>query len=150
MQMKLLKSLAPIAIGMGAGYFLGGGTVGGAASSAVVKELASSFLTTTGFKRKDGTTQLPFKMAVAPSPRSVKELTRGNPSQVPPQLQPIQKMISANPQLATAMSNLYQNAQNQQVRDMFASFQTADVQPTIRQGRRTIVTEQPKNIQVTV
>jgi hypothetical protein len=24
------------------------------------------------------------------------------------------------------------------------------VQPTIRQGRRTIVTEQPKNIQVTV
>ena len=90
-------------------------------------------------------------MAVAPSPRSVKELTRGNPSQVPAQLQPIQRMVSANPQLATAMSNLYQNAQNQQVRDMFASFQTEDVvQPTLKQGRRTIVTEQPKNIQVTV
>jgi len=146
--MKLLKALAPIAIGIGAGYFLGGGTVGSAASSAAVKGLASSFLTATG--RKKGERQLPFQMAVAPSPRSVEELTRGNPLQVPPQLQPIQKMVSANPQLATAMSNLYQNAQNQQVRDMFASFQTADVQPTIRQGRRTIVTEQPKNIQVTI
>ena len=148
--MKLLKALAPIAIGIGAGHFLGGGTLGGAASSTVVKELASSFLTATGSKRKDGTTQLPFKMAVAPSPRSVEELTRGNPSQVPAQLQPIQRMVSANPQLATAMSNLYENAQNKQVRDMFASFQTDVVQPTLRQGRRTIGTEQPKNIQVTV
>lgn len=148
MQMKLLKALAPIAIGIGAGYFLSGGTLGGAASSATVKGLASSFLTATG--REKGQRQLPFQMAVAPRPRSIQELTRGSPSQVPEQLQPIQKMITTNPQLATAMSNLYQNAQNQQVRDMFASFQTTDVQPTIRQGRRTIVTEQPKNIQVTV
>ena len=148
MQMKLLKALAPIALGMGAGYFLGGGTLGGAASSAAVKGLASSFLTATG--RKKGEKQLPFQMAVAPRPRSVQELTRGSSSQVPARLQPIERMVNANPQLATAMSNLYENAQNKQVRDMFASFQTDVVQPTLRQGRRTIVTEQPKNIQVAI
>ena len=146
--MKLLKALAPIAIGIGAGYFLGGGTLGGAASSAAVKGLASSFLTATG--RKKGKNQLPFQMAVAPRPRSVQELTRGSSSQVPARLQPIERMVNANPQLATAMSNLYENAQNKQVRDMFASFQTDVVQPTLRQGRRTIVTEQPKNIQVAI
>ena len=145
--MKLLQQLAPIAAAMGAGYFLGGGTLSGAVSSEAVKGLATSFLTTTGFDKDES--RQPFKYATFERPRSVKQLTRGSPSAVPASLQPIERLISGSPRLETAMANLYNNASNQQVREMFSQY-SQDASPTLRQGRRTLTTEQPGDIKVDV
>lgn len=146
--MKLLQQLAPIAAAMGAGYFLGGGTLSGAVSSEAVKGLATSFLTTTGFGKGESREQ-PFKYASFERPRSVKQITRGSPSAVPASLQPIERLISGSPRLETAMANLYNNASNQQVREMFSQY-SQDASPTLRQGRRTLTIEQPGNIRVDV
>ena len=145
--MKLLQQLAPIAAAMGAGYFLGGGTLSGAVSSEAAKGLATSFLATTGFGKDES--RQPFKYATFERPRSVKQLTRGSPSAVPASLQPIERLISGSPRLETAMANLYNNASNQQVREMFSQY-SQDASPTLRQGRRTLTTEQPGNIRVDV
>lgn len=140
--MNLLKTLAPIAAGIGAGYFLGGGSMG-TAGQGLAGELARSFLASQG--RSDGSQ--PFTMMkVDTRPRSVKELTRG--AAVPAQLQPVQQLVSQSPRLETAMRNLYNNGTNTQVRDMFGMY--AQDMSTLKQGRRTLATEQPKDIQVGV
>jgi hypothetical protein len=68
---------------------------------------------------------------------------------MPSSLQPIQQLVSNSPRLETAMANLYNNASNQQVREMFSQY-SQDMPSTLRQGRRTLTTEQPGNIQVDV
>lgn len=140
--MNLLKTLAPIAAGIGAGYFLGGGSMS-TAGEGLTGELARSFLASQG--RSDGSQ--PFAMVKADArPRSVKELTRG--AAMPAQLQPVQQLVSQSPRLETAMRNLYNNGTNTQVRDMFGMY--AQDMSTLKQGRRTLTTEQPKDIQVGV
>ena len=140
--MNLLKTLLPIAAGIGAGYFFGGGTAAGIDTA----RLATSFLTATG-----GGQGNPFQSStsqgLAIRPRTVKELTRGSASTAPASLQPIQRLVSNSPRLETAMANLYNNASNQQVREMFSQY-SQDASPTLRQGRRTLTTEQPGNIRV--
>ena len=142
---NLLKSVAGIALGVGAGYILGGGAKG-TIDGDLGKDLASSFLKS-GLGG-GGTGGQPFKVTqiTPPRPRSVEELTRGQ-SPVPANLQPLQQMVSASPRLETALRNLYANASNTQVQEVFSKY-GADVKPTIQQGRRTIVTAQPKDIEV--
>lgn len=80
---------------------------------------------------KDGV----FAAAPTVRPRSVKELTRGTPSVAPVMgaAQPTYNPYS-RPEIQTAMSNLLQNARNQQIRDFMT---TQMVQPTIA-GQRTL------------
>ena len=142
--MNLLKTLLPIAAGIGAGYFFGGGTAAGIDTA----RLATSFLTATG--RGEG--QNPFQSSqLTLRPRRPEELTSGSKASmsIPPSLQPIQQLVSNSPRLETAMTNLYNNASNQQVREMFSQY-SQDMPSTLRQGRRTLTTEQPGNIQVDV
>lgn len=141
--MNLLKTLAPIAAGIGAGYFLGGGSTG-TAGEGLTGELARSFLASQG--RSDGSQPFAMIKADARRPRPVKQLTRG--AAVPAQLQPVQQLVSQSPRLETAMRNLYSNGTNAQVRDMFGMY--AQDMSTLKQGRRTLTTEQPRDIQVGV
>ena len=144
--MNLLKTLLPIAAGIGAGYFLGGGTAAGIDTA----RLATSFLTATG-----GGQGNPFQKSQQAGlklrPRRPEELTSGSKASIrmPSSLQPIQQLVSNSPRLETAMTNLYNNASNQQVREMFSQY-SQDMPSTLRQGRRTLTTEQPGNIQVDV
>ena len=143
--MNLLKTLLPIAAGIGAGYFFGGGTAAGIDTA----RLATSFLTATGRGEGQNPFQSSTSQGLAIRPRTVKELTRGSASAAPASLQPIQRLVSNSPRLETAMANLYNNASNQQVREMFSQY-SQDMPSTLRQGRRTLTTEQPGNIKVDV
>jgi len=80
---------------------------------------------------KDGV----FAAAPEVRPRTVKELTRGTPA-VSPTLAAAQPTYNpySRPEIQTAMSNLLQNARNQQIRDFLT---TQMVQPTIA-GQRTL------------
>ena len=142
--MNLLKTLLPIAAGIGAGYFFGGGTAAGIDTA----RLATSFLTATG-RGQGNPFQSSTSQGLAIRPRTVKELTRGNTSATPASLQPIQRLVSNSPRLETAMANLYNNASNYQVREMFSQY-SQDMPSNLRQGRRTLTTEQPGNIKVDV
>lgn len=139
--MNLLKALAPIAAGIGAGYLFGGGGT----SSEITGELARSFLFSQGKSSKEFSA--PFQAASITRPRRVEELTRGSPTAAPAQLRPVQQLVSNSPRLETAMLNLYQNASNAQVREMFGKYSN-DMTPTLRQGRRTLAVEQPGDIEV--
>lgn len=95
-----------------------------------LKKGAQTFTKATGADKK------PFT-AAAPEvrPRSVKQLTRGTPA-VSPTLAAAQPTYNpySRPEIQTAMSNLLQNARNQQIRDFLT---TQMVQPTIA-GQRTL------------
>lgn len=80
---------------------------------------------------KDGV----FPAAPEVRPRTVKSLTRGTPA-VSPTLAAAQPTYNpySRPEIQTAMSNLLQNARNQQIRDFLT---TQMIQPTIA-GQRTL------------
>ena len=148
--MNLLKAVMPIALGLGAGYIGQSGGLAGLKENPLAQKLSKSFLSMQGKLDADGNAirSNPFQTAQANiRPRSVQELTRGG-GQTPAQIAPMQQIVASSPRLETAVSNLYQTASNAQVKEMFGMY-SQDIPATLRQGRRTIQTKQPGDIQVT-
>ena len=140
-----LGDILKVAVPAVGGYVLGGGSFTKAAvGSSVVKDLATSFLGSTGQLGEDNkpvpTGFVPTEMG---KPRTVQELTAGTRAATrAPQLTRSQNPVYQMPEVQTAFSNLLNNARNEQVRRMLRE-NGYDVQPTTRQGRRTASLEAP-------
>lgn len=79
-------------------------------------------------------------------PRSVQELTRGQ-SVGRVELSPIQKQLYSNPAVRQAAERLIQSNNNHMANLRAA---TGNVAPTLKAGRRTIVTETPELTEIQV
>ena len=141
--MNLLTALIPLGIAAVSGGMSGGQQTG-------TKEgmgLAESFLISTGaIKGKAGMSGVqPFTAPGAARPRSVAELTRGQPSTRAMRMDPVQRMVQSDPRVASAVSRMLTESSNQQMRDFSSKYATRVTTP---QGRKTIATKQPGDIKV--
>ena len=113
--------------------------------------LAESFLLSTGALTpgsKDGPTMVsPFSAPQARTPRSVAELTRGQPSTRAMRMDPVQRIVQSDPRVTSAVSRMLTESSNQQMRDFTSKYATPI---TTRPGRRTLATKQPGDIKVKV
>ena len=148
--MNLLTALIPIGLSM----IMGGGAqqpqTGSTASSIVGKQgmnLGESFLISMGaMKGPEGMAGVqPFTAPEAARPRSVAELTRGQPATRAMRMDPVQRMVQSDPRVASAVSRMLTESSNQQMRDFSAKYATPVM---TRPGRRTIATKQPGDIKV--
>ena len=148
--MNLLTALIPIGLSM----IMGGGAqqpqTGSTASSIVGKQgmnLGESFLVSMGaMKGPEGMAGVqPFTAPEAARPRSVAELTRGQPTTRAMRMEPVQRMVQSDPRVASAVSRMLTESSNQQMRDFSAKYATPVM---TRPGRRTIATKQPGDIKV--
>ena len=148
--MNLLTALIPIGLSM----IMGGGAqqpqTGSTASSIVGKQgmnLGETFLVSMGaVKGPEGMAGIqPFTAPEAARPRSVAELTRGQPTTRAMRMDPVQRMVQSDPRVASAVSRMLTESSNQQMRDFSAKYATPVM---TRPGRRTIATKQPGDIKV--
>ena len=131
--MNLLKSLLPIAAMAGLQYY----QQGGGATAATVSATAQSFLHSTDPERG----RQVFGSAPVVKSRSAAELAAGSRRATEyARLDPIQRVVVAEPRVETAMNNLLQNARNPNIIDFFSKYGT--VQPTAKgSGVKTRMTE---------
>lgn len=123
--MNLLKSLLPIAA-VAAGAYFGGG--GGAVTG---QRLATSFLDSQQ-RSREGTA--PFQSAPVVRPTKLGQMNLGSKgSNIPVQMNPIQRIMGTEPRLESALSSLVNNATNQQVIDLFSKF--GSIQYTAKGGK---------------
>ena len=130
--MNLLKSLLPIAAMAGLQYFSQGSV-----NPATTGQLAASFLDSTDPQKG----RQVFGSAPVVQSRSAAELAAGSRRATEyARLDPIQRVVVAEPRVETAMNNLLQNARNPNIIDFFSKYGT--VQPTTRgSGVKTRMTE---------
>lgn len=148
--MNLLTALIPLGIAAITGGMSGGQQTGSTASSIVGKQgmnLGESFLVSMGaMKGPEGMSGVqPFTTPEAARPRSVAELTRGQPTTRAMRMDPVQRMVQSDPRVASAVSRMLTESSNQQMRDFAAKYATPI---TTRPGRRTLATKQPGDIKV--
>tara|TARA_Y100001972_G_scaffold126437_1_gene180166 strand:- start:7779 stop:8228 length:450 start_codon:yes stop_codon:yes gene_type:complete len=148
--MNLLTALIPLGIAAITGGMSGGQQTGSTASSIVGKQgmnLGESFLVSMGaMKGPEGMSGVqPFTAPEAARPRSVAELTRGQPTTRAMRMDPVQRMVQSDPRVASAVSRMLTESSNQQMRDFAAKYATPI---TTRPGRRTLATKQPGDIKV--
>jgi hypothetical protein len=150
--MNLLTALIPLGLSM----IMGGGAqqpqTGSTASSIVGRQgmnLGESFLVSMGaMKGPEGMSGVkPFTAPKAARPRSVAELTRGQPSTRAMRMDPVQRIVQSDPRVASAVSRMLTESSNQQMRDFSAKYATRVTTP---QGRKTLTTKQPGDIKVGV
>jgi hypothetical protein len=138
----VLASMIPIGLdlitGSGPGAKAGEGDVG--------KDLAKTFLKSTGFLApKEGeAVGSVFSMAPEARPRTAGELAAGSRQAAQVKLSPQAQLVLNNPKLATKLPNFIQNSTNPQMAD----FRAKHVPLTVQQGRKTLATPQPKDIRV--
>ena len=138
----LLASLIPIGLdivtGSGPGAKAGQGDVG--------KELAKTFLKSTGFlaPAEGEAVGSVFSMAPEARPRTAAELAAGSRQATKVQLSPQAQLVMNNPKLASKLPNFIQNSTNPQIAD----FRAKHVPLTVQQGRKTLATPQPEKIRV--
>lgn len=150
--MNLLTALIPLGIAAITGGMSGGQQTGSTASSIVGKQgmnLGESFLVSMGaMKGPEGMKGVtPFAAPEAARPRSVAELTRGQPATRAMRMDPVQRMVQSDARVASAVSRMLTESSNQQMRDFAAKYATPI---TTRSGRRTLATKQPGDIKVGV
>lgn len=113
--------------------------------------LAESFLLSTGAltpgKKGEPSMVSPFSAPQARTPRSVAELTRGQPSTRAMRMDPVQRIVQSDPRVTSAVSHMLTESSNQQMRDFSAKYATRVTTP---QGRKTLATKQPGDIKVGV
>ena len=148
--MNLLTALIPLGIAAISGGMGGGQQTGSTASNIVGKQgmnLGESFLVSMGaMKGPEGTSGVqPFTAPEAARPRSVAELTRGQPSTRAMRMDPVQRMVQSDPRVASAVSRMLTESSNQQMRDFSSKYATRVTTP---QGRKTIAPKQPGDIKV--
>ena len=138
----LLASLIPIGLdmitGSGPGAKAGQGDVG--------KQLAQTFLKSTGFlaPAEGEAVGSIFSMAPEARPRTAAELAAGSRQATKVQLSPQAQLVMNNEKLATKIPQFIQNSTNPQIAD----FRAKHVSPTLQQGRKTLAPPQPKEIRV--
>jgi len=144
--MNLLTALIPLGIAA-----ISGGTGGGTEKTGGKggMGLAESFLVSTGaIKGPGGMSGVqPFTAPEAARPRSVAELTRGQPGTRAMTMDPVQRIVQSDPRVASAVSRMLTESSNQQMRDFSAKYATRVTTP---QGRKTLTTKQPGDIKVGV
>ncbi|MGB0142473.1 MAG: hypothetical protein ACPF8W_05255 [Luminiphilus sp.] len=148
--MNLLTALIPLGLAAITGGMSGSQQTGSTASSIVGKQgmnLGESFLVSMGaMKGPEGMAGVqPFTAPEAARPRSVAELTRGQPATRAMRMDPVQRMVQSDPRVASAVSRMLTESSNQQMRDFSAKYATPVM---TRPGRRTIATKQPGDIKV--
>ena len=138
----LLASLIPIGLDMITGS--GPGAKGGKGD--VGKQLAQSFLQSTGVvgQTKGQEVGSVFSMAPEARPRTAGELAAGSRKASQVQLSPQAQLVMNNQKLATKIPQFIQNSTNPQIAD----FRAKHVPMTVQQGRKTLATPQPKEIRV--
>ena len=138
----LLASLIPIGLDMVTGS--GPGAKGGKGD--VGKQLAQSFLQSTGVVGQTKGQQVGsvFSMAPEARPRTAAELAAGSRQASQVQLSPQAQLVMNNQKLATKIPQFIQNSTNPQIAD----FRAKHVPMTVQQGRKTLATPQPKEIRV--
>ena len=138
----LLASLIPIGLDMITGS--GPGAKGGKGD--VGKQLAQSFLQSTGILGQKAGQEVGSVFAMAPEarPRTAGELAAGSRQASQVQLSPQAQLVMNNPKLATRLPDFIQNSTNPQMAD----FRAKHVPMTVQQGRKTLATPQPKEIRV--
>ena len=138
----LLASMIPIGLdmitGSGPGATAGQGDVG--------KQLAQTFLKSTGFlaPAEGEAVGSIFSMAPEARPRTAAELAAGSRQATKVQLSPQAQLVMNNPKLASKIPQFIQNSTNPQIAD----FRAKHVSPTLQQGRKTLAPPQPKEIRV--
>ena len=138
----LLASMIPIGLdmitGSGPGAKAGQGDVG--------KQLAQTFLKSTGFlaPAEGEAVGSIFSMAPEARPRTAAELAAGSRQATKVQLSPQAQLVMNNPKLASKIPQFIQNSTNPQMAD----FRAKHVSPTLQQGRKTLAPPQPKEIRV--
>jgi len=149
---NLLAALIPIGMSM----IMGGGgqqtQTGSTASNIVGKQgmdLGESFLISMGaMKGPEGMSGVqPFRAPEAGRPRSVQELTRGQPATRAMRMDPVQRMIQSDARVASAVAKMMSESTNPQMVDFRSKYAT---RATAQQGRRTLGTKQPGDIKVGV
>lgn len=144
--MNLLTALIPIGIAAISGGFsseTGTKSKGGNGMS-----LAESFLVSTGAMQKEGIKGVtPFTAPEVARPRSVAELTRGQPDTRAMRMDPVQRIVQSDARVASAVSRMLTESSNQQMRDFSAKYATRVTTP---QGRKTLATKQPGDIKIGV
>jgi len=150
--MNLLTALIPLGIAAISGGMSGGQQTGSTASSIVGKQgmnLGESFLVSMGaMKGPEGMSGVqPFSAPQVQRPRSVAELTRGQPGTRAMRMDPVQRIVQSDPRVASAVSRMLTESSNQQMRDFSAKYATRVTTP---QGRKTLATKQPGDIKVGV
>ena len=140
----LLASLIPIGLDMITGS--GPGAKGGKGD--VGKQLAQSFLQSTGILGQKSGQEVGSVFAMAPEarPRTAGELAAGSrQATTTPKMDPIQRIVQSDPRLTSAINKMFTESSNQQMRDFTAKFA---VRATTPQGRKTLATKQPGDIKV--
>ena len=150
--MNLLTALIPLGIAAVTGGMSSGQQTGSTASNIVGKKgmnLGESFLVSMGaMKGPEGISGVqPFTAPTAARPRSVAELTRGQPGTRAMRMDPVQRIVQSDPRVASAVSRMLTESSNQQMRDFSAKYATRVTTP---QGRKTLATKQPGDIKVGV
>jgi len=158
--MNLLTALIPVGLAMIAGGTGGQQQMGSSLAQNMITGsggggggmgLAESFLLSTGALTpggKGGPSMVsPFSAPQARTPRSVAELTRGQPSTRAMRMDPVQRIVQSDPRVASAVSRMLTESSNQQMRDFSAKYATPVM---TRPGRRTLATKQPGDIKVKV
>tara|TARA_B100000424_G_scaffold249696_2_gene223829 strand:- start:109 stop:549 length:441 start_codon:yes stop_codon:yes gene_type:complete len=109
------------------------------------KDLANALLTSTGFlDAKGDATGSVFSQAPEARPRTAAELAAGSRKASQVQLSPQSQLVMNNEKLAVRIPDFLQNSTNPQMAD----FRAKHMPLTVRQGRKTLVTPQPKDIKV--
>lgn len=109
------------------------------------KGLANALLKSTGFLDVEGNTVgSVFSQAPEARPRTAAELAAGSRQASQVQLSPQSQLVVNNPKLATRIPDFIQNSSNPQMAD----FRAKHMPLTVQQGRKTLVTPQPKDIKV--
>ena len=157
--MNLLTALIPVGLAMIAGGTGGQQQTGSSLAQNMITGsggggggmgLAESFLLSTGAMTstggKGGAKMVsPFSAPQARTPRSVAELTRGQPTTRAMRMDPVQRIVQSDPRVSSAVSRMLTESSNQQMRDFAAKYAT----PVMKQpGRRTLATKQPGDIKV--
>jgi hypothetical protein len=154
--MNLLTALIPLGLSM----IMGGGVQQQTTSSLAQNmitgsggkggmNLGESFLVSMGaMKGPEGMSGVqPFTAPEAARPRSVAELTRGQPTTRAMRMDPVQRIVQSDPRVANAVSRMLTQSTNPQMVDFSAKYATRITAP---QGRKTIATKQPGDIKVGV
>ena len=140
----LLASMIPIGLDLA----FGGGPGAKGGEGDMGKELAKTFLKSTGFLKPaegDKAVGSIFSMAPEQSYRTAAELAAGSRQATKVQLSPQAQLVMNNPKLATKLPDFIQNSTNPQIAD----FRAKHVSPTVPQGRKTLAPPPPKEIRVT-
>jgi hypothetical protein len=138
----LLASMIPIGLDLA----FGGGPGAKAGQGDMGKELAKTFLQSTGFLGQEKGKEVGSMFAMAPDvrARTAAELAAGSRQATQVKLSPQAQLVLNNPKLASKLPNFIQNSTNPQMAD----FRAKHVSPTVQQGRKTLATPQPKDIRV--